>query len=135
MSRRGRRRNGPNRRTILVVGAIVALLFLGLLALYQPFRNFFYLNSARGGLTINVGKPNVVVEPDGTTYVVIPAGALGGASPYSFTCTWSDGVQQTSTSGIFQRSFSHGQTIPTSAVITAKSEDGLTGSAKVIIPL
>jgi hypothetical protein len=133
------RTTAPKRRSyprvshkVIAIAIIVVLAGVVVVGLYLPLRQTI-TQPFVPALVVNSGKPNVLSEPNGTTIVVLAASAQGGSSPYSFTCTWADGVQQTSTTGIFQRSFQPGQTVPSSALITAKSADGLTGSAKVTI--
>lgn len=126
-------RGGPRRfRKLIAAAVIIALMGVVVVGFYPPIRQTVqpYVGLS---LTVNAGTPNVLHEPNGTTFVVLTSGALGGSSPYSFTCSWSDGVQQTSSTGICQRSFPPGQTVPASADITVRSSDGLTGSAKVTI--
>lgn len=109
------------------------LLGIAIVGVYQPAREALFPNSGNQGLTINPGKPDLIREPNGTTIVVLTAGVRGGTSPYVFTCVWSDGVNQTNTSGLFQRSFAPGLTIPASVHITVKSADGRTASVTVTI--
>ena len=129
-------RGGPNdniTRKVVAIALIVVLATVVVIAFYPPVRQTISPYVGGPSLTLSVGRPNVLHEPNGTIFVVLTASAKGGSFPYSFTCNWADGVRQTSTTGIFQRSFQPGQTVPTSADITAKSADGLTGSAKVTI--
>lgn len=117
-----------------VVAAIIIIVLAGvlLLGLYPPLRETVTPHFGPA-LVIYTGNPNVLPEPNGTTIVVLTAGAQGGSPPYSFTADWGDGVRQTSVTGIFQRSFAPGQNIPASADLTVKSSDGQTASSKVTI--
>jgi len=127
-----RRRGSRISPKVIAIAMVVVLTGVAVVGFYPPFRQTVqqYIGPS---LTLNVGKANVLHEPNGTTIIVLTAGAIGGSTPYSFTCSWADGVQQTSTGGIFQRSFPPGRTVPASADITAKSADGLTASSKVTI--
>jgi hypothetical protein len=47
----------------------------------------------------------------------------GGEPPYNFVAVWNDGVVQSNTLGVFSRAFTSGETIPSSAQVTAISGD------------
>jgi hypothetical protein len=74
-------------------------------------------------LNVSVSYATELSEPGGNTTVLLGVSAIGGLLPYNFVATWSDGVVQTNISGSFSRTFTAGQTIPTSASVIIISGD------------
>jgi len=130
-SRKGPRNIRPYRWVIVGV-VLIGILGVSIVGFYQPAREL--VTSHIGSpLAVNPGKPNLVKEPNGTTIVVLTVGVKGGSLPYAYSCSWEDGLQQTSSDGIFQRSFSPSQSIPAYADLSVTSSDGLSGSIRVAI--
>jgi hypothetical protein len=73
-------------------------------------------------------------EPDGSVVDILGVSVSGGTKPYNFTTRWSDGFVQTSTDGIFNRTFQSNQTLSSFAGVTVRSSDGQTASFEVVMP-
>ena len=130
-SRKGPRNIRPYRW--IIVGVVLAgILGVSIVGFYQPARELVSPHTG-SPLSVNPGKPNLVKEPNGTAIVVLTVGVKGGTFPYAYSCSWGDGLQQTSSTGIFQRSFSPSQSIPAYADLSVTSSDGLSGSIRVAI--
>jgi hypothetical protein len=115
-----------SRANLRLVGLIVLGVVLGgiaLVSVYQPGTIPFFPRNY-GTLSASSGPYSPINEPDGSKIALLAVSAFGGALPYNFTARWSDGVNQTNTTGVFQRNFASGQSIPDSAIVTVKSSDG-----------
>jgi len=126
------RRDVRSYRWVIVGVVLAAILGISIIGFYQPARELVTPHIGPS-LVINPGKPNLVKEPNGTTIVVLTAGVKGGSPPYTYSCSWQDGFRQTSSTGIFQRSFSASQTIPAYADLSVTSSEGLSGSVRITI--
>ncbi len=111
--------------TLLTVGGIAVLLT------YNPQLNPLRPHYAR--LTATAVPSGPIKEPDGSTIILFSLNVMGGALPYTFTAQWSDGVNQTSSAGIFQRSFAVGQTVSNFAIASVTSSDGQIAKVNVTV--
>jgi hypothetical protein len=84
-------------------------------------------------LSSNISPVSVLQEPDGSRVVLLGMTASGGSLPYSFVAMWSDGFNQTSTTGVFQRNFSANQRIPSSVSFIVSSADGQTVKLTTVV--
>ncbi len=121
-------------RRKLALGLVAVLLIVGGIAVflsYNPQLNPLKPHYAQ--LTATVVPSGPIKEPDGSTIILFSLNVMGGALPYTFTAQWSDGVNQTSSAGIFQRSFAAGQALPSFAIVTVTSSDSQVARVNVTV--
>jgi len=121
---------GSRRRKVLALVITVSIVAGG--TVVAPAISVF-LHGPYPPLSGNVSPVSVLQEPDASRVVLFAVSASGGSLPYSFTALWSDGFNQTSTTGVFQRNFQANQAIPGSVSVVLSSADGQTVKLTTVI--
>jgi len=84
-------------------------------------------------LTVSQSFADVLHEPDGTSIAEVGID-IYGTGPFSCTFTWSDGVQQTNTGGVFSRTFPAGFSVPSGGTVIVTAANSQTASVNIKIP-
>ena len=132
----------PGRRTLtVVIVAIVIVASFASVIYYKPS----IISQTTSSTTITthktIGKLSIGVDfivptlgPSNSAQFTIGINETGGVAPYNFTGYWSDEVNQTNNVGVFIRSFSSNESIPTSLKVVVHSSDGQTATISVQLP-
>ncbi len=112
---------------VILIGGVATFQF------YGPSLNLLPIHPNYAPLTATIGPYSTLSEPDGSTIVIFSVNAFGGALPYNFTAAWSDGVNQSGSTGVFQRPLAAGQIIPSSATVIVRSADGQVAKLNITI--
>lgn len=110
---------------IVLVALIASIAFIAVQ--YNPIGTVF--KPSYPPLQASKSFSQTIKEPDGSVVVVVGVSVFGGNLPYMFEASWSDGFNQTSSTGVFQRTFQNNTILPSSVIVTVRSSDGQ--SAKV----
>ena len=112
---------------VILIGGVAILQFSGATSNVLPTLPH------HATFTVGQGSYNILKEPDGSSIVILTISAFGGAAPYNFTASWSDGLNQTNTIGVFQRPFAAGLTIPGFVTVSVRSSDSQIAKVNVTI--
>ena len=113
--------------TLILIGGVAILRFFGPVPNPSPIRQSY------APLSATHNSYDLLKEPDGSRTVFLAISTLGGAAPYNFSANWSDRVNQTASSGVFQRAFAAGQSVPSFVLVTVRSADGQIAKVNITI--
>ncbi|MDG6907951.1 MAG: hypothetical protein JRN20_19455 [Nitrososphaerota archaeon] len=113
---------------LIVLGAIAATLY------YVPSTNPLTTHTTGGKFKVGLDFIQATPGPSGSEQVIFGINNTGGVQPYNFSAYWADGYNQTNNVGVFQRSFTYNQSVPSTVLVLVKSSDGEIANVTVSIP-
>jgi hypothetical protein len=87
-----------------------------------------------GPLSVGIGFVQELSQPNNAVEVLVGVNQSGGLQPFNYTAYWSDSINQSNNVGVFIRSFTSNQSVPSSLKIVVKSSDGQTASIIASVP-
>jgi hypothetical protein len=134
----------PGKRTLAIVVILIILVAAAAGSLYfaqlttttskPPTTSTTSTHTTIGPLTAGIGFVQELSLPNNGVEILVGVNQSGGLQPFNYTAYWSDNINQSNNVGVFIRSFSFNETVPSSLKIVVKSSDGQRMSIIASIP-